>query len=150
MAKTDYKQGIFKPEHPEKYKGDVNNIVYRSGWEKRVMKWLDTNINVTLWSSEEVVIPYRSPVDNRLHRYFVDFYVETLSKDGTKKVYLIEVKPAAQTQKPKSPKRQTKRYIQEVFTYGINQAKWDAARDYCNHKGWEFKILTENGYQDHI
>jgi hypothetical protein len=150
MAKGDYEQGPFAPTNPEKYKGNIKNIVYRSGWEKRVMKWLDTNPSVLRWSSEEIIIPYRSPVDNRLHRYFVDFYVETRAKDGSVKVYIIEVKPQKQTQLPKKPKRQTKRYITEVMTYGVNQAKWDAARDYARHKGWEFKILTEKGYQDHI
>lgn len=140
---VDYKQGFFRPRFPEKYKGDARNIVYRSGWEKRVMDWLDTNENVSSWSSEEVVVPYMSPVDNRMHRYFVDFYVEAIGKNGEKKVMLIEIKPHAQTLEPKKPKRNTKRYITEVVTYGINQAKWKAAEEYCRHKGWEFQILTE-------
>lgn len=140
---ANYKQGFFHPRNPMKYRGDPTNIVYRSGWEKNVMDWLDTNDNVKSWASEEIVIPYVSPIDNRVHRYFVDFYVEALGRDGETKIMLLEVKPAAQTQAPKTPKRKTKRFITEVMTYGVNQAKWDAAQKYCQKKGWEFKILTE-------
>lgn len=138
-----YKQGFFKPKFPEKYIGDVSNIVYRSGWELRVMHSLDNNTAVVRWSSEETVIPYISPIDGRRHRYFVDFYVEAKASDGTVKTMLLEVKPAAQAQPPKSPKRKTKRYITEVMTYGVNQAKWEAAKAYCDKKGWEFKVITE-------
>jgi hypothetical protein len=107
------------------------------------MDSLDDNINVVRWASEEIAIPYVSPIDNRVHRYFVDFYVEAVGRDGETKVMLLEVKPAAQTQPPKSAKRKTKRFITEVMTYGVNQAKWDAASKFCNHKGWEFKLITE-------
>lgn len=139
----DYKQGFFKPKFPKKYMGDPTNIVYRSGWEKRVMQSLDDNLNVVRWSSEEVVIPYISPIDNRRHRYFVDFYVEVVTNDGSIKKMLLEVKPAAQTKPPAPPKRKTKRYITEVMTYGVNEAKWKAAKEYCIEKGWEFRIITE-------
>jgi len=128
---------------PKKYRGDPTNIVYRSGWEKQVMKNLDENSSIVAWSSEEIVIPYRSPVDGRLHRYFVDFYVEAMLPDGSIKTMLLEVKPKAQTLEPKVPKRRTKRFISEVMTYGVNQAKWKAAREYCEFKGWEFQIITE-------
>lgn len=140
---VNYKQGFFKPKNPSKYIGDPTNIVYRSGWEKKVMEWADTNSSVVKWGSEEVIIPYMSPIDNRIHRYFVDFYVEAITNTGEKKVMLLEVKPAGQTQAPKTPKRRTKRYITEVVTYGINQAKWKAAEDYCRNKGWEFRLVTE-------
>lgn len=139
----NYKQGFFKPKNPKKYMGDSSNIVYRSGWEKRVMDWADTNPNVVRWSSEEIVIPYRSPVDNRYHRYFVDFYVEAVGRDGGVRKMLLEVKPKAQTQEPKEQKRKSKRYITEVVTYGINQAKWKAAEEFCKDKGWEFLLITE-------
>lgn len=138
-----YKQGFFSPKFPKKYIGDPTNIVYRSGWEKRVMQSLDENTNVLRWASEEIVVPYISPIDNRPHRYFVDFYVEARAVDGSIKKMLLEVKPAAQTQPPKSPKRKTKRYISEVMTYGVNEAKWKAAKEFCKDKGWEFRIITE-------
>jgi hypothetical protein len=139
----EYKQGLFKPNHPEKYIGDPKNIVYRSGWELRVMQSLDSNTNIKRWASEEIAIPYISPIDNRPHRYFVDFYVEAIGRDGETKKMLLEVKPKAQTQEPKRPKRNTKRYISEVMTYGINQAKWKAAEDFCLDRGWEFRLITE-------
>ena len=139
----NYKQGFYKPQNPKKYMGDPDNIVYRSGWEKRVMDWCDTNPNIKHWSSEEVVIPYISPVDGRWHRYFTDFYVEAVGRDGEKRVMILEVKPRAQTQEPKVQSRKTKRYITEVVTYGINQAKWKAAEEYCKERGWEFKVITE-------
>jgi hypothetical protein len=138
-----YKQGFFSPKFPKKYIGDPTNIVYRSGWEKRVMQSLDENTNVLRWASEEIVVPYISPIDNRPHRYFVDFYVEARAVDGSIKKMLLEVKPAAQTQPPKSPKRKTKRYISEVMTYGVNEAKWRAAQEFCKDKGWEFRLITE-------
>jgi hypothetical protein len=139
----NYKQGFFKPQNPKKYIGDPTNIVYRSGWEKRVMDWCDTNSNVKQWCSEEIVIPYKSPVDNRWHRYFVDFYVEAVRSDGQTVKMLLEVKPKAQTLEPTPSKRKTKRYITEVVTYGVNQAKWKAAEEYCKDKGWQFLLITE-------
>lgn len=141
MAK-EYKQGFYKPKNPKKYLGDPTNIVFRSGWERRVMQYLDDNVNVVKWSSEEVVIPYISPIDNRRHRYFVDFYVEAVNPDGSIKKMLLEVKPKAQT-KPPPVARKTKRYITEVMTWGVNEAKWKAAREYCLDRGWEFRIITE-------
>ena len=140
---ANYKQGFSKPKNPKKYIGDPTNIVYRSGWEKRVMESLDDNLNVIRWASEEIAIPYVSPIDNRVHRYFVDFYVEAVGRDGGTKVMLLEVKPADQTKQPVKPKRNTKRFITEMMTYGINQAKWEAAKAFCDKKGWEFKIITE-------
>jgi phage/plasmid-associated DNA primase len=139
----NYKQGLFKPQNPKKYIGDPTNIVYRSGWEKRVMDWCDTNSNIKKWCSEEIVIPYKSPVDNRWHRYFVDFYVEAVRSDGQTVKMLLEVKPKAQTMEPVPKKRKTKGYITEVVTYGVNQAKWKAAEEYCKDKGWEFMLITE-------
>ena len=108
------------------------------------MQSLDDNINVLRWASEEVIIPYISPVDNRPHRYFPDFYVEAKNPDGTIKKMLLEVKPKAQTKPPSVPKRKTKRYITEVMTWGVNEAKWKAAENYANDRGWEFIVLTEN------
>ena len=140
----NYKQGFFKPQNPKKYMGDPANIVYRSGWEKRVMDWADTNPNVKRWCSEEVIIPYKSPVDNKYHRYFVDFFVEAKGRDGVVRKILIEVKPKAQTQEPTPSKRKTKRYITEVVTYGVNQAKWKAAEEYCKDRGWQFMLITED------
>lgn len=139
-----YHQGRFKPRNPQKYRGDATNIVYRSGWELKVMNNLDRHPDVLEWSSEEVVLKYISPIDGRPHRYFTDFFVKKRNADGKITCCLIEVKPKAQTKPPKVQKKVTKRYINEVKTWGVNQAKWEAARDYCMSKGWEFLIFTED------
>lgn len=136
-------KGKFSPKNPKKYKGDPTNIIYRSLWELRVMKSLDENVNVLEWSSEEVAIPYISPVDNRYHRYFPDFIVKARTPEGGTKTMMLEVKPKSQTIEPKVQKKKTKRYITEVMTYGVNQAKWKSAIDYCEDRGWEFKLITE-------
>lgn len=136
-------QGFFKPKNPQKYRGDPTNIIYRSRWELKLMMYLDTHDEVVSWGSEEVVIPYRSPVDGRMHRYFVDFVVTKINKDGKKETALIEVKPAIQTKPPTKPQKVTKRYINEVFTWGVNEAKWKAATEFCKDRGWSFHIFTE-------
>ena len=135
--------GQFRPRNPKKYIGDSNNIIYRSTWECNVMSWLDLNDNIISWASEEVIIPYISPVDNRYHRYFPDFLVKVKTREGTTKTMMLEVKPKKQTRPPEPQKRKTKQYINEVVTWGINQSKWKAAEEYCLDRGWEFKILTE-------
>ena len=136
-------QGIFKPKNPKKYIGDSNNIVYRSSWECKVMHWLDQNDDIVSWASEELIVPYKSPIDNRFHRYFPDLIVKVKTRDGTMKTLMMEVKPKKQTIPPEPRKRVTKQYINEVTTYGVNQAKWKAAHEYCLDRGWEFKIMTE-------
>jgi predicted TIM-barrel fold metal-dependent hydrolase len=106
------------------------------------MKYLDDHPNVIWWGSEELVIPYWSPVDNKKHRYFPDFVAKIRQKNGVVKTFVIEVKPEAQT-KPPIQKRKTQRYIQEAATYVINQSKWKAATEFCKDHGWEFQVLTE-------
>lgn len=138
-----YKQGKYFPRYPQKYDGDPTTITYRSSWEYKYMAWLDNNSQVSKWNSEETVIPYISPKDNRYHRYFVDFKMTLTNNQGITKTYLIEIKPSAQCVPPKAPKRQTPRYINEVMTYGINQEKWRAAEIYAKQRGWEFVVITE-------
>ena len=135
-------KGWFRPKNPNKYKGNANNIVYRSNWELQVMKQLDANPNVLWWASEELPIPYVSPVDNRVHRYFPDFIVRTKRKDGSEQTTIIEVKPYKQTIEP-IRKRKTRTYLNEVVTYAVNQEKWKAADLFCKEHGWKFQILTE-------
>ena len=136
-------KGKFSPKNPKKYRGDPTGIIYRSLWELKVMKYLDDNRNVLEWCSEEVAIPYISPVDNRPHRYFPDFIVRMLMPDGKTKTVMIEVKPKAQTREPKIPTKKTRKYLTEVMTWGVNQAKWKAATEYCLDRQWEFKLITE-------
>ena len=137
-------KGRYSPSYPRKYKGNPSNIIYRSLWERKFMVYCDLNENILEWGSEEIVIPYRSPIDNRVHRYFPDFYVKLKETTGKTKKYIIEVKPKKQTKPPAKPKRQTKGYLREVYEYARNQAKWEAAVDYCKDRLYEFKIMTED------
>ena len=136
-------KGIYKPTHPKKYAGDPNRIVYRSNWERKFMVYCDRNDDIVYWASEELVIPYYNPITKKVHRYFPDFWIQIRNSQGIKEGILIEVKPKAQTNPPKKKSRVTKRYLREVYTYGINEAKWKAATEYCKDRGWKFQILTE-------
>lgn len=137
-------KGFFKPRNPAKYRGDPSNIIYRSRWELKFMSYLDSHPHVLEWSSEEFSIPYRSPVDGKIHRYFPDFLVKKIDKDGTITREVVEIKPFKETQPPAVQKKQTKQYIREVYTWGVNSAKWDAARQFCADRKWKFSIFTEH------
>ena len=137
-------KGKYKPRFPKKYKGNPTKIIYRSSWELKFMRYCDSNQNILEWGSEEFCLPYKSPLDNRIHRYFPDFYIKVRESTGIIKKMIIEVKPKRQCMEPKKPKRKTRGYIYEVREYVKNQAKWKAAEEYCIDRGFEFKILTEN------
>jgi hypothetical protein len=113
--------------------------VFRSLWERQAFRWLDEHPKVVKWSSEEVVVPYKCKTDGKMHRYYTDLKIKL--SDG--KTYIIEIKPEAQTKEPKVRSRKTKKYINEVMTYVKNQSKWEAAREYCDSRGWVFQIWTE-------
>jgi hypothetical protein len=136
-------KGKYKPSFPEKYNGDPTNIIYRSLWERKFCVYCDLNENIIEWASEEKCIPYRSPVDGKIHRYFPDFLIKVKESNGTIKKYMIEIKPKRQTLPPVKPQRQTKKYISEVYEYAKNQSKWEAAKEWCADRGYEFKIITE-------
>ena len=133
-----YKQGKYIPRASRKYKGDPRNINYRSSWEYKFMLWCDQTTSVQEWGSEEIIIPYTSPVDGKRHRYYPDFYVKVNGKK-----YIVEVKPTKQTKEPKRQKKVTKRYVTEVVTWSVNQAKWKAAKEFCRDYGMEFMLITE-------
>ena len=139
----------YKVLHPEKYSGDLNNVVSRSSWEYRFMQFCDHNVNVLAWGSEHsgTVIPYVSPVDNRVHSYYPDFLIRVRDKDGTVKNLLIEIKPFAETKPPKPPKTKTKKlndsYRNALKTYSVNQAKWAAASSWCKLHAMDFLVFTE-------
>ena len=136
-------KGYFRPKNPQKYRGNPSNIIYRSRWELKLMMHLDEHPDVVEWCSEEFFIPYRSPVDGKIHRYFPDFYVKKINKQGLTETAIIEVKPLAQTMEPKKQPKPSRKYITEVMTYGVNQAKWKAAREFCADRKWSFHIFTE-------
>ena len=134
----------YNPVNPSKYKGDPTGIVCRSSWERKFCVWCDHTSTVIKWSSEEYIIPYISPVDNRPHRYYPDFYVKVRNADNIVEEWIVEVKPAAQTKEPKKQKRITKRYINEVKTYAVNISKWDYALEWCKDRNYKFVIFTEH------
>lgn len=136
-------KGFFKPKNPQKYKGDPTNIIYRSSWELKLMVWLDTHPDIIQWGSEEIVIPYRSPIDNKIHRYFPDFFVRKRDRSGKIENVVIEIKPYNQTMPPKTQQKRTKKYINEVYTWGVNSSKWEAANEYCKDRNWKFIVMTE-------
>jgi hypothetical protein len=148
MAK--YHQGRFRPKNPQKYRGDPRNIIYRSSWELKVCRKLDLHPDVIEWGSEELVIPYRSPIDGKMHRYFTDFIVKRKDQFGNIATIVLEVKPKKQTLPPdkskgKTPTGRYKRsFLREVATFQINRRKWEAAEDFCRSRGWHFQILTED------
>ena len=135
-------KGKFTPRNPQKYTGDPNNIVYRSSWECKIMDRFDKDPNVLSWASEELIVPYISPIDGRYHRYFPDFLVKIRTKDGTMRTFLVEVKPLKQSRPPEKKSRITKKYITEVATWGVNQAKWKAAIEYCADRKWQFIVMA--------
>jgi len=137
-------KGKYQPSYPKKYKGDPTNIIYRSLWERKFMVYCDTNENIIEWGSEEIALPYRSPIDNKVHRYFPDFLIKVKESNEQIKKYLIEIKPKRQTTPPPKPQRQTKKYLYEAYEYAKNQAKWNAAKEWCADRGYEFKVLTES------
>jgi hypothetical protein len=139
-----FKYGIYQPQHPNKYVGNVNEIMYRSGWERKFMVWLDLSTSISRWSSEPVAIPYINPIDGKIHRYYIDFWVEREDNDK----YIVEIKPYKQTQKPTlnentRSKKKIEQYNNSARNYIINLAKWKAAEDYANKNGIRFLIITE-------
>ena len=139
----NFVQGIFKPKNQNKYYGK-GDIIYRSMLELKAFRYLDNNPNVLSWSSESVVIPYESPADGRVHRYFVDLVAKLKTKEGVIKKLLIEVKPEKQTKPPIiTPRKKQKTILYEKYQYAINTAKWQAAQSWCKTKGYTFLILNE-------
>jgi len=133
-------RGKFTPKHPEKYVGDVKNIVYRSLWERNTFRWLDDQSSIKAWNSEELIIPYVCETDRKVHRYYMDLWFQTTKGD----TYIVEIKPKKQTQPPKTPKRKTRRYLKESLTYVKNQSKWKAASEFALDRGWRFEVWTED------
>jgi hypothetical protein len=139
-----YQQGKYRPKNPNKYNGDCTNIIFRSSYELKMFQYCDLRENVLLWESEEKVIPYLDPVTGRYKRYFPDVFIKYKDKEGNIRKAVIEVKPAKDLIEPeKNPKRRTKSWVYRVQTWARNQAKWSAAREWCEDRNMEFKIFTE-------
>lgn len=126
----------FIPLNKEKYIGDPNSIVCRSLWERNVCKFCDQTPSIIKWSFEEIVIPYMSPIDQKQHNYFPDFLIQFQTENETK-TWMVEVKPKKQTFLKENASKK------EKITWIINNAKWQAAKNYCDKHNMEFKLVTE-------
>ncbi len=137
--------GNYKVKNRDKYVGAVDKVKYRSLWERKFMVYCDTNPHIVKWNSEEVIIPYYSPIDKKMHKYYMDFLIQTYDSEGSIKHTLIEVKPDKQTRPPKMGKtaKSKRRYLREMKTWTVNDAKWKATKEFCADRLWDFKILTE-------
>jgi hypothetical protein len=133
-------KGKYVVKNKKKYVGDPTKVVYRSLWERQTFRWVENQPDIVEWGSEEIAIPYVCETDRKVHRYFIDLYFKTA--DGKK--FLIEIKPAKETQPPKKPARQTKRYLSEALTYVKNQSKWKAAHKFAQENGCTFQVWTED------
>lgn len=138
-----FSQGIYIPKNKTKYRGN-DYPRYMSSWELKLFRWCDDNNDVLEWSSENIVIPYVSPIDQRTHNYIVDAVIKLKTSNGIKK-FLVEVKPYKQTVPPSYEKPvKSKTQIYERLNYIRNKAKWDAAKMWCEKRDFEFVILTEH------
>ena len=145
--RTQKYKGKFKPENPKKYMGDSDNIIYRSMWERRCMKYFDINPSILQWASEEVVIPYYDSMTKKVRRYFPDFLIKVKTSEGIN-THLIEVKPSKDLRPPvggKGKKRSTVLY--EMKTYQMNRDKFASARKWCDDRNITFDIWTEKHLQ---
>lgn len=143
MAKS-FRTGKYHLQHPEKYMGNPDNVIYRSSWELRMNRFLDNNTQILRWSSEEIKIPYLHPLDGRVHHYYPDYYIEYINKDGEVVLEMVEVKPLAQTTAPKKSRgKSNKTALYEQQTYAVNTAKWKYAMAWCEKRNIRFRVLTE-------
>lgn len=139
-----FSKGFYNPRHPEKYKGDLNKIIYRSSWELDFCKFLDNNPNILEWVSEPFGIPYFNEIDKKYHKYYPDFLISYKNKEGKLIKELIEIKPSTQVQEPTTVGKKSKQQLYERLTYIKNICKWKAAQEFCNNSGITFRILTES------
>jgi hypothetical protein len=143
VAESKWVQNFYHPVNPDKYVGDLKQIVFRSSWERHFFQFCDSSKNVLKWSSEPFAIPYWDASSEKMRRYFPDVYIEMKDSDDKVKRYVIEIKPYKQTIEPVKRKKSTKTYLNECLTYTKNQSKWEYARKFCSKHDMEFMILTE-------
>jgi hypothetical protein len=145
----EYKSGLYEPQNPSKYIGDVHNIIFRSSWEYRFCVYCDTNESILKWSSEAITIPYYNPLDKKEHNYNVDFYINVQQESGKSAEWLIEVKPERQhLNKPVLEGvitlHKLKSYNRNMQIWITNQAKFKAAKDWAEKRGFRFGVVDEN------
>lgn len=145
MTMKSFRQGIFTPTNPEKYRGNAAQIYYRSSWELAMNRFLDNNPNILRWSSEEIKIPYIKPTDSKVHHYYPDYWIEYRNRAGEIVQEIVEVKPSAQAKQPTTRGKARKTIIFEQTAWAVNKAKWHAAVQWCEARGMRFRVVTEKG-----
>jgi len=135
---ANYAQGTFTPRNPQKYVGK-HKPKYRSGWELTFMTFCDTHKSVTHWASESMSVPYRSPLDGKMHMYIPDFFVVYQNKFGKAIAEVVEIKP-----KKQSLIESRTASARDRAVVAVNHAKWQAATAYCKMQGFAFRVITEN------
>lgn len=147
-----WKSGKYTPNNPEKYIGDIHNIIYRSSWERKFCQYCDINPNILKWSSEPLSIPYWSPIDKKEHKYFVDYYIQVKKADQSIENWFIEIKPENQydlTKRPQEPtgsltEKKIRNYNEKLKTWIINRAKFEAATRFAEARGYKFGAINES------
>jgi hypothetical protein len=146
----NWKSGKFLPKNPEKYIGDIHNIIYRSSWERKFCHYCDINPNILRWSSEPTAIPYWSPIDKKTHKYFVDYYIQ-VKKEKSLENWFIEVKPANQYKLKSKPKikgniteKKLRSHNERMKVWITNRAKFEAATRYAESMGYKFGAVDES------
>jgi len=154
---TKYKQGLYLPKNKDKIikLNSQGGLFYRSGLEQKMMIYLDTNENIIFWGAEHLRVPYTKTewvyesqeYKTTEHGYYPDFYYELKRSDNTVSRVVAEVKPYSETIEPRMPDKPTAKQLKNfeyaLKMYNKNLSKWKAMIEYCERKGFEFIIITE-------
>lgn len=141
------KSKLIKPQDKTMNSFIVENdkifLKYKSSLELKAIRYADFNKFVSSFSLEPFAIKYIKPTTGKYHRYYIDLFLEF--SNGQK--FLVEVKSSSETKPPRKPNKKTTKainnYQKALQTYYINQAKWDAAKEFAAKNNLKFIILTE-------
>lgn len=158
----NYNQGNYIPKNKDKVLklNTQGGVYFRSSWEKKIMTWLDYNVNIIKWGAECMRIPYQmTHFDNgdskvKEHCYYPDFYYEMMVNGSLKQV-VVEVKPMKEYKMvqdltegrmnvPENGMKKLKNFEYDLKMAYKNKTKWETMIAWCNKKGYEFIIITED------
>lgn len=131
-------------KHMQSFNESEGAVEYKSSLELNAMRYCDFNKHISKWSVEPFAIKYVKPTDGKVHRYYIDLFIEFSSGDK----FIVEIKPKSETKPPRKPSKQTQKammnYQKAVMTYAVNSAKWNAAKKFAKENNLRFLILTED------
>lgn len=147
-AKNRFIQGkiaVATLKNRDRYRGQNKIIEFKSSMELSFVRYLDAHPHIHWWNYEETIIPYKNPIDHRMHKYFPDFRMNYTTARGTVQEAIVEIKPLYElAEKPalseKNPMKVNEAIVAE---HAINRAKWSACRTYCERNNIKFIFLTE-------